>query len=133
MIVLEHEIESGYILPLGELQDHLSHISFEGHIWTLHLVPQPVADRNGVVRGWAALGYSNPEPGDVQNLICYLFPLVENAVAVGVKGTPLVCLHPSTVIPLLEGRYLEGSELKLDFLEDWGRFWEPLKAAIRLA
>jgi hypothetical protein len=34
------------------------------------------------------------------------------------------------MVPLSKGLYWEGDELKYDPLEDWCRFWEPLKRGL---
>jgi hypothetical protein len=42
----------------------------------------------------------------------------------------LACFAPESIVPLQRGNYWEGDELKYDPLEDWCRFWEPLKRCL---
>ena len=42
----------------------------------------------------------------------------------------LACFAPESIVPLSKGLYWEGDELKYDILEDWSRFWEPLKRCL---
>jgi hypothetical protein len=39
----------------------------------------------------------------------------------------IVSLSPKLMDPVTMGLYLEDGELKYDFLEDWDRFWSPIK------
>jgi hypothetical protein len=39
----------------------------------------------------------------------------------------LACFAPESIVPLSRGLYWEDDELKEDLLEDWSRFWDPLK------
>lgn len=120
MIVFDYELIQGFVLPLSELKECLPSMDRGAHQWRVN--PElRVRDR----RTYAAIEYSNPEETDMPNAICYLFPVVDD----GGKD-PMVCLHPTAVIPVVQGLYFEGPELKQDLLEDWGRFWEPLRRAV---
>ncbi len=113
-------------MTLPELRLKLRQISSGNHQWEARLIPQAVRNREGTEGRYAAIAYTNPELIDMPNYICYLFPVIEP----GEGGRVRVCLHPSTAIPVAEGLYFEGAELRVDHLEDWGRFWDPLKAAL---
>jgi hypothetical protein len=82
----------------------------------------------------------NDGPDDL-NAISYSFPICVN---VNLKRTIpcfgehwpfgadgfIAVLHIYTKKPIREGLYLEDGELVRDFIEDWERFWSPLKAAL---
>lgn len=127
VIVLNHEIPEGYILPFTELEEYLRRISHGPHQWRATLLPEPVINRQGERYRYIAVGYSNPDSGITPNFICYLFPMVNNGLIVGLPGNALVCLHPSAAIPLREAVYFEDGDLKGDILEDWGLFFHPLE------
>lgn len=127
MILYDHRIEEGHILSLTTLRARLERISFGAHQWTALLVPYPLADRHGQHHTYVAIGYSNPDIPHMPNMLCYLFPIVAGSEE---HGDPLICLHPTSAIPLTRGLYFEGDHLGADILEDWNRFWEPLAATL---
>lgn len=122
MIVFDYEIESGFIVPFDKLQRSLPSIDKDAHQWRVQSTLQ-VRDHHA----YAAIDYTNPELADMPNSLCYLFPVLDDGF--GTKD-PMVCLHPTAGIPVIQGLYFEGPELKRDLLEDWGRFWEPLRGAL---
>lgn len=74
--------------------------------------------------------YSNPDPTGLPNHLCFCLPLIvdRSDPASGLKL--LACFAPESIVPLSKGLYWEDDELKHDFLEDWFRFWEPLKRCL---
>lgn len=126
MILFDYLIEHGYILPFSALEAYLTKISSGAHQWSAQLIPRALADRHGHYRNYVAVGYTNPDIPHMPNMLCYLFPLVENELSEGVRPNALVCLHPTGAIPLTRGLYFEDDRLGADILEDWNRFWEPL-------
>ena len=75
----------------------------------------------------ARIRYSNPEFADMPTEISYLFPAFRDATFG--EAYILVCLHPSLAMPVVKGLYFEEGALKHDPLEDWQRFWPPLRQA----
>lgn len=130
MIVFDHELDFGFILSLSELDERLRLISDGPHQWATHRITRPVLNQQGVLHTYIAVGYTNPETVDMPNFLCYLFPTLDNGSSVGFSRDLLVCLHPSAAIPIAEGLYFEDASLKGDILEDWGRFWDPLRTVL---
>lgn len=130
VIKFSHDIDEGYILSIQELREHLQRISRGIHQWVATPLPHPVEDRYGRMRNYILVGYSNPDPPGMPNYLCYLFPLIQRLSPVASGDDALVCLHPSMVIPLTGGLYFEHDALKYDMLEDWDRFWSPLREAV---
>jgi hypothetical protein len=83
------------------------------------------------------------EGQDDLNAVCFSFPIVAKLnvshpflLNLFGKGWPfgedglMVCLHIYTGKQIRRGLYLEDGEPKWDGIEDWDRFWPPLKAAL---
>jgi hypothetical protein len=54
--------------------------------------------------------------------------IVDRSDPIGLKL--LACFAPVSIVPLSKGLYWEGGELNYDPLEDWCRFWGPLKRSL---
>jgi hypothetical protein len=59
-----------------------------------------------------------------------LLPLPAFHQAMGGELKTLVCLHPSLADLVVQGLYFEGDKLQTDRLEDWYRFWPPLRRVL---
>jgi hypothetical protein len=88
-----------------------------------------------------AITYNNGH--DDLNSVCFTFPIVAKLnvshpflIKLFGEGWPfgedglMVCLHIYTSTQIRSGLYLEDDEPKLDGIEDWKKFWTPLKAAL---
>src|SRR5271168_1045577 len=82
-------------------------------------------------RQYLLVGYSNPEPEGLPNSLCFCFPVFIYRRAPGAELKHLVCFAPESVVPLSQGLYWEEDQLKNDSLEDWDRFWKPLRGCLR--
>ena len=65
------------------------------------------------------------------NQLCFRFPVLDRVP--WRLGDPLVCLRASLADLRLHGLYFEGDALLRDDLEDFGRFWCPLMAALEVS
>jgi hypothetical protein len=84
-----------------------------------------------------AISYNDGQ--DDLNSVSFSFPIVKNLnlpprlfgeqFPFGEDGL-MVCLHVYTKKQIRMGLYLEDGEPKWDWIEDWERFWIPLKAAL---
>jgi hypothetical protein len=128
MSAISLENGSGTIITLGELRAKLDLISEGQHQWTAQL--GRVTDESGM--GWpercVLIWYTNPEFIDMPNEICFRFPAFHQVL--GGESETLVCLHPSLADLIVKGLYFEGDELKWDSLEDFYRFWPPLRGVL---
>ncbi len=123
-----YETGRGVIVTLDELDATLRLISHGPHRWTANLEQELVEDRQISRRCCARIRYTNPEFADMPTEISYLFPAFSDATFS--EAFILVCLHPSLAIPVVKGLYFEEGSLKHDLLEDWQRFWPPLRRAL---
>jgi hypothetical protein len=118
----------GVIITFAELEAKLVYISEGQHEWTARL--ERVEDHAEL--GWppicALVWFSNPGMIDMPNGICYRFPAFAGALCS--DSDTLVCLHPSLMDVLARGLYFEGDKLMWDCMEDFGRFWEPLRKVL---
>ena len=115
---------AGFIIDLDELAALLDYASHDEHRW------EAVTDDTGQ---WGEdrcviIRYSNPSGTDMPNEISFRFW----CLSYDYPFFPiwLVCLHPSLAEPVRGGLYFEGEDLKGDFLEDWTRFWHPIRKAL---
>jgi hypothetical protein len=74
--------------------------------------------------------HSNPDPTGLPNHLCFCLPLFVDRSDRGLRL--LACFAPESIVPLSKGLYFEGDMLKNDPLEDWCRFWVPLKRCLWL-
>jgi hypothetical protein len=79
------------------------------------------------LRGYLVVCYANPDPTGLPNHLCFRVPLVTGRDASGRRRILLACFSPESIMPLSRGSYWEDHELKYDALEDWIRFWKPLR------
>lgn len=59
------------------------------------------------------------------NQICFMFPAFR--MPTFNETEILVCLDSSLEVEVSKGLYWERGQLKYDALEDWDRFWPPIK------
>jgi hypothetical protein len=114
----------GFIVDLEELAVLLEYISHDEHRW------EAVSDDTGL---WGddrcvIIRYSNPSGTDIPNEISFRFRCLSYVYPF--SPIWLVCLHSSLAEPVRGGLYFDGEDLKGDFLEDWTRFWHPLRTAL---
>jgi hypothetical protein len=114
----------GFVLELEKLELLLQYISHGAYRWEIvNDDAEESADRQSAV-----IRYSNPGGIDLPSQISFRFPcLTENNLFFSVR---FVCLHPGLADPVSRGLYFEEGEIKYDCLEDWGRFWPPIKQAL---
>jgi len=67
-------------------------------------------------------------PDQVTDELSFLIPVIPAGEPMDETRTS-VHLDPELIRPQIEGLYLEKGRVLLDFIEDWERFWEPLKSA----
>ena len=106
-----------------ELESRLKLISTNDKIWRLSSV-----GITGDGEPHVEIKFSNPDLLDMPNDVSFRFPVVD----VGPWGNPepLVCLHASLACPASRGLYFEGPDLMYDGLEDFHRFWTPLRRVL---
>jgi hypothetical protein len=67
---------------------------------------------------WLTIYHSRPVPGQMTDELSFRVPVLSVNVVQGREESALVCLHPETVRPLIEGLYLENNRVVGDCLED---------------
>jgi hypothetical protein len=125
-----YELKDGYFVLLETLNQHLSEMSNDVHQWAAVAIPGIFPCDEGRPRSFVLIGYSTADPAWLLNPLCFVAPLV----ALGGENTDysslLVSCRPGAMRPLTRGLYLEGDEVKYDFLEDWVRVWTPIKQKV---
>jgi len=118
--------ENGYgvILSLADLREKLQTISSGPHQWSVELVQTKPAHK-GWTTSHAEIWYTNPELTDMPNEICLSFPAFRDWFW-GVEES-FVCLHPGLAQTVQPGLYFEGERLLYDCIEDFERFWPPIR------
>ncbi len=118
-----------YCVEFLAATQRIKDLSFGAHQWLSVPVTGICLSNENRSRLYLIVCYSNPDPTGLNHLSFCLPLFVDRSdPRVGVKL--LACFAPESMVPLSRGLYWEGDELKYDFLEDWYRFWEPLKRSL---
>jgi hypothetical protein len=122
-----YELDEGYFASLKALARHLAAMSHDVHQWGVVTVPGIFPSAEGSPRSYALIGYSNPDPSWLINILCFVAPVV--ALGNGLAPTPdlIVSCSPKSMDPITKGLYFEDGELKYDPFEDFDRVWSPIK------
>jgi hypothetical protein len=122
-----YEMECGFFTCLTSLNENLEAMSQGAHNWMSVVVPGAIFSSDGEPRSYVIIGYSNPAMG-LPNDLCFLLPLVKLGGSRESNSDLLVRFSPRSTVPLTHGLYWEeDGNLKCDPLEDFDRFWAPLK------
>ena len=121
--------EKGFsvLMTVGDLQAKLATICSGAHLWSVELVNLEPGEE-GSTRLYAHMWYSNPGTTDMPNQLCFGFPLLQDSFWLETES--YVCLHPSLAVPVQAGLYFEGDRLLRDPLEDFDRFWAPIRKVL---
>ncbi len=128
-IIVHRSLNHGYILSIADLRRVLTDVSHGSRRWWIENNVTLLRDPDETTF-WLTLFHSNPAPGQMTDEISFQVPVLLSSVVRWKEESALVCLHPETIRPLMEGLYLENDRVVGDFLEDWHMFWDPLKAAL---
>jgi hypothetical protein len=122
-----YEMKCGFFARLTTLNKHLEGMSHGAHQWMSLIVPDVFLSSEGEPRSYVIVGFSNPDMG-LPNDLCFLLPLVRLGGSREPNPDLLVRFSPRSTVPLTQGLYWEeDGTLKYDPLEDFDRFWTPLK------
>jgi hypothetical protein len=81
-------------------------------------------------RTYVIVGFSNPDITKLENHLCFLLPAVALAGCTDTDAKLLVRFSPWSTLPLSRGLYWHNGGLSYDPLEDFDRFWTPLKECL---
>jgi hypothetical protein len=131
MAGMDGPVDRAYLVSVEDLRDICDALNDEKREYRV------ICDEEKTV----AISYKG-RPDDL-NALCFTFPIVVNlnvkhAALLRLFGKQwpfgedglMVCLHVYTGTSTRRGLYLEGDKLLGDFVEDWGKFWGPLEAAL---
>jgi hypothetical protein len=122
------EMKCGFFACLSTLNKRLGEMSHGTHQWMSLIVPDVFLSSEGEPRSYVIIGYSNPDTTKLQNHLLFLLPLAALAGSREPNPDWLVRFSPWSTIPLSKALYWEeDGNLKYDPLEDFDRFWTPLK------
>jgi hypothetical protein len=120
----------GYCLEFLTATQRIKDLSCGAHQWVSVPVTGIYLSNENRSRLYLIVCYSNPDPTGLPNHLCFCLPLIVDR-SDPVSGIKLLaCFAPQSMVPLSKGLYWECDELKYDPLEDWCRFWEPLKRGL---
>lgn len=126
-----YQSDAGHHVSLQMLELRLSDISFGKHHWAVVPVPENfISPDDDAPRSFAIVGYSNPQPSNLPNALCFLIPMLALG---GHRNSPqelIVSFSCRSALPLTRGLYFEDDDVKYDCLEDWWRVWHPIRAAL---
>lgn len=125
MLTVSFGIRHGLVLSLSDLRQVLDELSRERGRWWLE---DPLVLRHEDGTDTVQVFHSLAGPDQVTDEISFLVPVIHSGDLMD-ESRVSVCLHPELIRPQIEGLYLEKGRVLMDFIEDWVRFWEPLKQA----
>jgi hypothetical protein len=124
MLTVSFGIRHGVILSLADLRRVLEQLSLERGRWWLE---DPPVRLDGSIQT-VQVFHSLAGPDQVTDELSFLVPVIPSGDSSD-DSRVAVCLHPELLRSQIEGLYLEKGRVLMDFIEDWVRFWEPLKQA----
>jgi hypothetical protein len=120
----------GYCVEFLTATKRINSLNCGAHQWVSVPVTGIYLSNENRSRLYLIVCYSNPDPTELPNHLCFSLPLLVDRGAPGGGIKLLACFAPESMVPLQKGFYWEGDELKHDPLEDWCRLWEPLKRCL---
>jgi hypothetical protein len=127
MVSISFGIRHGLVLSLANLRLVLEQLTRERGRWWIE---DPLALHHNGDTPMVQVFHSLSGPDQVTDELSFLIPVL---VAGDIRDEEhvKVCLHPELIQPQIEGLYLEKGRVLTDFIEDFARFWEPLKIAVQ--
>jgi hypothetical protein len=125
-----HRPNCPYCVGIAALIQRFRRMSWGADQWIARPVSGLFVSVDGEVRRFALAAFSNADPSDLPNPLVYSLPLTIHRNHPEAEPELLVCFAPETVVPLAKGLYLEDGDLRYDALEDWHRFWQPIKKCV---
>jgi hypothetical protein len=117
-----------YCVEFLTATQRINDLSCEAHQWVSVPVTGIYLSNENRSRLYLIVSHSNPDPTGLPNHLCFCLPLFVDRSDRGLRL--LACFAPESIVPLSKGLYFEGDMLKNDPLEDWCRFWVPLKRCL---
>jgi hypothetical protein len=120
----------GYCVEFLTATKRINDLSSGAHQWVSVPVTGIYLANENRSRLFLIVCCSNSDPTGLPNHLCFCLPLFvdRSDPRGGIKL--LACFAPESMVQLERAYYWEGDELKHDPLEDWCRFWEPLKRSL---
>jgi hypothetical protein len=118
----------GYCVEFLTATKRINDLSCGTHQWVSVPVTGIYLSNENRSRLYLIVCCSNPDPTGLPNHLCFCLPLFVDRSDRGLKL--LACFAPGSIVPLSKALYFEGDMLKNDPLEDWCRFWGPLKRSL---
>jgi hypothetical protein len=116
-----------YCIRLATLIQHFEKMSSGADQWVARPVSGIFVSLEGEVRRFVLAGYSNPQPDELLNPLVFGLPLNIHRDHPEAEPALIVCFDPKSIVPLCKGLYWEEDDLQYDPLEDWDRFWSPIR------
>jgi hypothetical protein len=116
-----------YCIRLGTLIQHFARMSSGADQWVARPVSGLFVSPEGEVRRFVLAGYSNAQPTELPNPLVFALPLTIQRRRQEAEPALIVCFDPKSIVPLCGGLYWEEDDLQYDPLEDWDRFWSPIR------
>jgi hypothetical protein len=119
------EVELGLVVNLTILREVLKTLSVDGKRWWIASDPYDAA-----ARGYVSIGHGDPHCADRLNTLYFRIPVLGNETPRTGTDRLVLLFDPSTSFPEEPGYYMENGRVMQDPLEDFMRFYCPIKGAL---
>ncbi len=122
---LQHP-DGTFFVSLSRLTARLRAHNLRAHQWSVRTVKGCILSRDGSYSAFALIGYSNPDPNLLPNMVVFAAPLVE--LGGNTRGQPewIVCFSRTWLIPVSTSRFWNGCEYQSDPEWDFRVVWSVL-------
>jgi hypothetical protein len=122
------DVDVGFVVGLATLREVLRGLRQDGKQWWIASDPQDAAEKGALL-----IGYGDPGCTSLLNRIIFSVPVLNPNQAPEHRADGMVLLiEPSSVSIEEPGLYRESGLglVQSDFIEDFERFWRPVKRAL---
>jgi hypothetical protein len=129
MLTPSSTLHDGIIISLADLRRVLEELNdIQGRWWLAEPLVLHPSGRSPNAAQLVEVFLCRSGPEQVTDELSFFVPVVAIGAALDGERT-LLSFHPEFIEPGVAGLYLEDGRIMSDFIEDWERFWGPLKLA----
>lgn len=120
-----HEVELGFVVNLRTLRETLKTLNIDGRRWSIASDPH-----DAIERGYITISHGDDNCIDVLNTLSFHVSVLSRETPWRGSDHILLLFDASSIVAGEPGFYLSKKEIVQDELEDFVRFFAPLKKAL---